>query len=75
LQVGLDALDLGGARIRDARQAVIPQECELEVVPVLAEDRAVEAQVIVRPGGLSATSRDPTGPELGVNRASSKGAA
>src|SRR5215469_2709790 len=42
------------AGIGDARQAVGSEERELEVLPVLEEDCAVVAQVIVEPGSLPA---------------------
>ncbi len=51
-EVGLHALDLGGAGVADLGEGVEAQHRELRVLPLLPEQGAVEADAVVRPGGL-----------------------
>ena len=53
LRVELDAVDARLGGVADRRQAVQIEKRELEVVPVLAEDRAIEAEPAA-PRGLQA---------------------
>ena len=54
VDVRLDAVDARLLAFVDDRQAVLAEERELEVVPVLREQRAVPAQAVARPRRLPA---------------------
>src|ERR1700730_11486091 len=52
LDLLLGSLDARGARVADDGKGVLTEEAELEVLPILPEERAVHTQVVVEPGGL-----------------------
>src|SRR6185369_14364720 len=54
VDVGLGAVDAGVAGVADLGEGVQPQGRELDVVPVVHEQGAVEPQPVVQPGGLPA---------------------
>ena len=53
-QLALDALGLGVADVQDRGDAVQALYAQLNVVPFLPEDGAVEAERVLSPGGLPA---------------------